>query len=251
MPINMRTFISFLFTVACGITLAGTDPVLQAAQADFKRTNLAYEKTPNLSMDTQYMVFGDQTSDELMEAKNGKYIKFENQVYTLVDDIETYTIKDKIISINQENRLISVGDHRASAADLMPMNVDSLLTLCEKIEVEQINATEKKYKLFFSPGDLPEFNRVDIHIDTKNYRFTRLVLFYAMEINLKSDFYAEEKRPRLEIVYKNFKTLSAEPLIFNEALYIVENQGKLKPAPKYYNYKVMDLRNQTRIKTSK
>ena len=75
-----------------------------------------------------------------------------------------------------------------------------------------------------------------------------MVLYYTMSINLKSDYYAEEKQPKLEIIYKNLKPLNIEPHIFNETLYIVDDQSKLKPAASYYNYRVVDLRNKTRIK---
>lgn len=229
---------------------AGTNPVLTEAKNDFKKTNEAYEKTPNISMDTYYSVYSEHDSQSLLEGKNGKYIRYNKNMFVRIDDIETYAINDKIISINHQEKMISVGDNKQIIIDPILTNVDSLLSLCRDIKMERINASEKKYQLYFNEADGGEFSRVDVHIDTKNYRYVRLVLFYTIEINLKSDFYADEKQPRMEVVYKNFKTLNTEPLAFNPALYITENKGKLSPSGKYANYKVSDLRNKTRIKKS-
>jgi hypothetical protein len=238
---------SLLFVIGLGAR-AGNNPVLLSAQTDFKKANAYYDQNRNLSMDTYYMVFSEHDSQSLLEGKNGKFMTYNGNGYTLIDDIEIYRLKDKIISINKEDKLISVGDNNIEPLSPLQTDVDSLLTLCSRIEVEQVNPNEKKYKLYFSDDDVPEFTRVDVHIDTRNYRYTRLVLYYAMAINLKADFYAEEKQPRLEIYYKNVRVLAADPMIFNQSLYITDSNGKLGPAAKYASYKVSDLRNQTRIK---
>jgi hypothetical protein len=244
-------FLKFIVIITFWFSANAGNPVLSMAKADFKKANDYYAKTPNLSMDTYYMVFSEHDSQSLLEGKSGKYIKYGNNLYTKIDDIETLNINDKIISINQENKLISVGDNRIVEVNPILTNVDSILTMCNDIKMVSINANEKKYEFYFNDSDGSEFSRIDIQIDTKNSRYTKVVLFYQMSINLKADFYAEEKQPRLEVQYKNFKILTAEPLLFDQSLYLVNDNGKLKPAPKYYNYKVSDLRNQTRIKKAK
>lgn len=240
-----------VFCFWAGAFFSVNGPVLTQARADFKKANQVYENQKNFSMEMQYMVFSEYETQSALEAKSGKYVKFNKNTYTKIDDIETYDFNNVLVSLNHGDKLISVGDNDAIQLDPWQTNVDSLLTLCKEIKTEMVNANERKYILLFSEADHPEFTRVDIHIDTKNYRYTRLVLFYNIALNLKSDFYAEEKQPRLEISYRNFKPLTADPLIFRESLYVAEVNGKLKPAPKYYNYRITDLRKSTRIKKTK
>lgn len=230
---------------------AGNNPALEAAKNDIKRVNARYESEPNLSIDTYYMVYADHTTPTVLEGKPGKYVKFGKNYFTRVDDLDTYVIGNKIIAINPEDRMISVGDNTESTFPASIFNVDSLLELCRDVKLEQINAHERKYILFLDREDGGEFSRVDLQINTKELRFTRIVLFYTIELNLKSDFYAEEKAPRLEVTYKNEKQLAVQPAIFDESQYIVNSSNGLKPATRYHNYKLVDLRNQTRIKRTK
>lgn len=230
---------------------AGINPVMQQAAADLKKVNETYSKTESFSMDTYYMVFSEHETASMLEAKNGKYIKYKNNNYTKIDDIEVVSINEMMISINKSDKLISVGDNPLKEVNPLTANLDSLLTICTSVKVEQVNANEKKYSLRFDDSDIKEYDRIDISINTVDYRYTRIVLFYNMAINLKTDFYAEEKQPRLEIMYKNYKVLTADPLIFQQSLYIHANGDKLTPASKYYNYRLSDLRNKTRIKKAK
>ena len=245
----MKAFNYFIFIIFIQLAVrAGNDPALVSAREDINRINAYYAKTPNFSFDTYYKVFTEHNEQSVLEAKNGKYVRYNKNIYVRIDDIETIAINDKLIGINKEDKRITVGDNRELDLHPLQTNVDSLLTLCSEIKVEVINDHEKKYKLFFTDSPVSEYGRVDIQIDTKNNRFVKIVLFYEMAINLKNDFYAEEKQPRLEISYNNFRILTVDPLIFNEGIYIVNDKSKLKPASKYYNYSVSDLRNQTRIK---
>ncbi|MDX2172813.1 MAG: hypothetical protein SFY56_06815 [Bacteroidota bacterium] len=248
---KQKKYFTICLIVLTSLVRAITNPILIQAQADFKKVNASYAKLESYSIDTYYTVYTEHNTQERLESKNGKYVKYKSNSYTMVDDIQTYTINDKIISINKGDKLISVGDNTPSDTDPLGTNSDSLLTMCSDIKVETINAHEKKYTLLFDNAENSEYNKVEISINTLENRYTKLVLFYNMEINLKSDFYADAKQPRLEIMYKNFKLLTADPQIFNDALYIVNDNEKLKPAPKYYNYRLVDLRNKTRIKKNK
>src|SRR5437868_14062881 len=100
-----------LFLVISTARASGDDAVLKSARIDFKKTNGAYSKLTGLSVDTYYQVYNDQASQSLVEAKNGKFIKYNDNTYTLIDDIEIYSIKEQIISINKDNKQITVGDH--------------------------------------------------------------------------------------------------------------------------------------------
>jgi hypothetical protein len=238
-----------LILIIINIIIAfSNDPVLIQARNDIKGVNENYNHTPNFSVNTRYRVYRDQETENLLESKNGKFVRYMGKSFTKIDNVETYVINDKIICINPDINLISVGDNKTLDFHPLQMNIDSLLTLCSEIRARKINENEIMYELSFGEDENAEYNRLDLSIDTKNKRFVQVVLYYATAMNLKSEFYGEESRPRLEITYNNFKVLKSDPLIFNEKNYVIKDGGKLKPAPKYYNYKVSDLRNETRIK---
>lgn len=225
---------------------AGNNPALESARMDFKKINQAYAQAPGVSIKTYYKVFTDHASGSMIEGKAGDYVKFRENIYTKIDGIETYLIGDKVISINRDIRQIMVGDNRPAARPLQP-DLDTLLTLCTNIRLEQPDAATKNYKLFF--GDGGEFSRVDVLMDTRENRYRKITLYYAQEMNLQQDFYAEQRAPRLEITYADPVFLQEEPALFNSEHYILQADGKLKPAPAYYNFRIADLRSQTRIKT--
>lgn len=239
----------FLLLLAARLS-AGNEPILAAAREDFKKTNAAYSKLTGLSMDTYYAVYSDYQAQNMIEGKNGRYIKFNNLIYTKIDNIETYMMNDKIITINPDNRLIMVGDNKPLQLSPLETDSDSLLAQCSNIELEETNENEKTYKLYFD-DTYSEFSRIEISINLRDLRYKKIVMYYNAPVNLKQDFYGDAQQPRLEITYNNCKELNSLPPLFNEALYIVNNQGKLKPAPKYYNFRVSDLRNQTRLSTQK
>jgi hypothetical protein len=241
-------FLSLLFV---RITYAGNNPTFDSAREDFKKTNDTYARTPNFSMDTYYMVYADHESQSTIEGKNGKYIKYGSSVYTKIDDIEIITLDNKLISINQDLKMITVGDNKPMEINPIQGNLDSLLDMCSDIKLTKLGEYERKYSLHFNDGGYSEFSRIDVTIDTKNHRYLKITLYYNISMNLKKDFYAEEKQPRLEVLYKNFRALEVDPGIFKEELYVQSVNEKLKPSSKYFNYRVSDLRNETRIKYPK
>ncbi|MBL7932301.1 MAG: hypothetical protein JNL60_10380 [Bacteroidia bacterium] len=247
----MKKNIIFLaFILTCFLDKAGNGPALRDAKIDFKRTNEAYAKLEGISMDTYYIVYDDHQSKSALEGKNGSFIKYRENTYTMIDGIEMLSIGKMLISVNPDIKLITIGDNKPLELSPLQTNLDTILALCDDIKVEQAGMNEKKYKLYFK-DELAEYSEMDVHIDTKNLRYVKIVLFYNTKMNLRKDFYAEEKTPRLEIIYKNFKLVNQQPEILNPDLYVLNIDGKLKPTGKYYNYKVSDQRKQSIVKTKK
>jgi len=237
-----------LSMICCASAKASVLSTFELAKKDFDETNKAYTIHIGISMDTYYKVYSNHTAQSLIEAKNGKYLRFKAKSYTLIDNIETIELNSKIISIDKGMRQITVGDNKGEKGLILGGNLDSLLNLCEDVVLGDESANFRTWKLILGNSPSSEFSRVDVTIDIKNHRYSKIVLFYAISINLKSDFYAEEEKPRIEIEYKNFKLLQDEPLLFHESNYVVEADGKLIPSPSLKNYKLKDLRNSTMIK---
>lgn len=243
------SFLKYLaLIVLCTALKAGNNPAYESIRADLKKVNAAYASMKGLSMDTYYKVFADHQSQSMIEGKKGRYVKFSDNLFTSIDGIDTYVLNDKVISVNKGSKRIVVGDNRHINLSPLQTDMDTLLRFCESIKVYQLGAHEKRYCLVFNEASGFEYSQVDVHLDPENARYLKVVLYYTQKMNLRADVYALEKAPRLEIEYGNLKQLEAPPALFDANLYVTAVNDRLKPASGYYNYKVLDLRNQTRIK---
>ena len=236
------------FLVASLFCISAENPYYDKARVDIKKVNARYESLPDISIETNYRVYRDQKNESLLESKTGKFIRYKGNTYTRIDNVEMYALNDKLISVDKESKTVTVGDNKLLDLHPLQTNVDSILNVCSVINFKQINENEIKYELVFAENQSAEFSRLDIYINTSLNAYSKFVLYYNLEINLTGDFYGVQDKPRLEITYRNQKILAADPLIFDERLYVSERSGKLYPASRFYNYKLSDLRNQTRIK---
>lgn len=243
----MKQLVIILFCLFSFCVSAAESPI-NMARADFKKTNETYKKLNSFSVETYYMVFEEHNAGNLIEAHNGLFMKNNTDYYTKIIGIETIKTNTKLINVVTEDKLIVVGDYNEVDFNMVQFNLDSIIEMCSDIKVQNLNTNERKYLLRFDELVGSEYNQIEVTIDIKNYRFTKIAFNYTTAMNLKGDFYGPEKQPRLEIIYKNFKPSLANPKIFKESNYIITENKKLKPTAKYSDYKVIDQRNETRFK---
>ncbi|HEY1038241.1 MAG TPA: hypothetical protein VGF30_02500 [Bacteroidia bacterium] len=227
---------------------AGINPALEKAKADFKKVNQLYAATSSFSLDIQYAVFDNHVGGNLVEEKSGKYYKNKELSYTKMLNIETIVSAGKTVVVNNDDHVLVITDNRKVELSPIQTNMDTLLKLCTEIKMKDVGTTLRHYSLFF--GSSSEFSQIDIDINLANYSIKKLVLFYNETLPLnQNDFYADEKRPRLEISYKAFNTTVAiDPSIFSESTYVTLVDNKYKGKGKYISYKVINQLQAARFK---
>lgn len=231
---------------------AGNTPI-EKAKADFKKMNSVYDLTPTFSLDIQYCVFDNHVNGNLVENKSGKYFKVNNQSYTKLLNIETIVNAKNTIVVNHEDKVIVITDTKKIELSPIQTNMDTLLKLCKSIRAVDLGVTERHYILEFDDDEYSEFSQIDIYINLTNYSIKKLVLFYNQTLPLdQNDYYAEEKKPRLEITYKTFKKIAnvtpAITELFNEPNYLIVFGDSYKCSNKYSNYKVINQISAYRFK---
>ena len=245
----MRSFIIILligFNLCC---LAG-NPLHEKAKADFKKVNRVYLATPAYSLDIQYSVFDNHVGGNMVEQKFGQYFKNKENSYTKLLNIETAVNPKTTVIANNEDRVLVITDTKKIELSPIQTNVDTLLKLCKDVKSKDIGATERFYTLDFGDNSGSEFSKIELYVNLSNYTIKKMVMYYdeAMQLN-QNDFYAEEKKPRLEIVYKSFKPMATiNEALFAENTYLTYSNNIYKGKGKYSNYKIINQMQSARFK---
>ncbi len=244
----MKYFIIIFFIGFSAGKMAGITPIEKAKQ-DFKKVNLLYSSTPGYSMDIQYSVFDNYTGGNLVEQKTGKYIKSNNMSYTKILEIETVVNPKTTVIVNNEDNAIVITDTKKIEFSPMQTNMDTLLKLCSSISVKDIGVTERQYTLNFANDDM-EFSKIEVSINLANFSIRKLMLYYNDEMPLTvDDYYAKEKKPRLEITYKTFSVISKpNELLFSESSYVSPVNNTYKGKGKYASYTIINQLQSARFK---
>lgn len=212
---------TFAFLFLSSVAGATNSPA-EKARLDFKKVNDLYAATASYSLDIQYTVFDSHAGGNLVEQKSGKYLKHGAQSYSKVLDVETIINPKRTLVVNHEDKFIVITDTRK--VELSPLQADAatLLQLCTSIDVEEQGTSGRHYTLNFSEEEEHEFSKIEIFINLSDYSLKKMILYYNQEMPLDAnDYYAKEKKPRLEIVYKSFtSTASHNPSLFEESSYL-------------------------------
>jgi hypothetical protein len=216
--------LSVAFLLLASIAGATNSPI-EKAQTDFKKVNDLYAATASYSLDIRYSVFDNHAGGNLVEQKSGKYLKHGALSYSKVLDVETIINPKRTLIVNHEDKFIVITDTKK--IELSPLQTDAgaLLKLCSSIEVEEQGTSVRHYTLNFSEEEGNEFSKIEVFINLSDYSLKKMILYYNQEMPLdENDYYAKEKKPRLEIVYTSFKPVtSLNPSFFEESAYLSEN----------------------------
>jgi len=223
---------------------------MEKAKVDFKKVNLLYATTPVYSLDIQYAVFDNHTGGNLVEQKFGQYVKNRLLSYTKILGIETVVNEKRTVIVNNEDRAIIITDTRKIELSPIQTNMDTLLKLCKSIKVKDLGVSERYYSFDFGDDESSEFSKIEVYINLSNYSIKKMVMFYNQSMPLtQNDFYAKEKKPRLEITYKAFtKLTSANEELFTESSYIMMADNTYRGKGKYSNYKIINQLQSARFK---
>lgn len=207
--------LSVVFLLLSSVAGAINTPA-EKARLDFKKVNDLYATTASYSLDIRYSVFDSHAGGNLVEQKSGKYLKHGVQSYSKVLDVETIINPKRTLIVNHEDKFMVITDTRK--VELSPLQADAavLLKLCSGIDVEEQGTSVRHYTLNFSEEEENEFSKIEVFINLSDYSLKKMVLYYNQEMPLDAnDYYAREKKPRLEIVYNSFTVVTS----FNSALF--------------------------------
>ncbi|MDI9342047.1 MAG: hypothetical protein QM534_15855 [Sediminibacterium sp.] len=245
-PLHYWLFI-FLLAGVCGTGTLSAQTALQQAAGDLRKVKAYYDTHPQMSMDTYYMAFDEHHTLAPKETSYGTYIRNGKWYYTRMLHVETFSSSDLVIVADHEEKQVVVADQTEEDNAFAMVPVDSLLQICSSVTtVKSQNPGEKGYSMNFEDG---EYSRIEFYIDAQYFRFTRIVLFYDMAINLSGDYYGVDKRPRLEVMYKNYKHALTQPDLLEKQRYVTQHKdGSIDLMGSYKGYALLDQRRQALLK---
>lgn len=238
-----------MLTASLGVR-AGETPV-EKARVDFQKVNQLYAATVSYSLDIQYTVYDAHSGGNLVEQKQGKYIRHHDQSYSKLLEVETIVNPKHTIVVNHEDQFMVIADTRKMEALPMQADMAKLLAQCSNVVVKDLGASERRYTLRFSDEEEEsEFSEIELVISLSNYSIRKLTLYYNQELPLtENDYQAKAKKPRLEIVYKSFTPLTTVNMnLFAESAYLSESNGIYKGKGKNAAYEVINQLQSVRFK---
>lgn len=221
-----------------GVIMLFTFAAMSVHAQDFKKALEAlrdgYEHAERLHIVMKIQVFADsaattpfynETSDIKKEGKNYRYHFGSNEM--LMN--ENYTV---VVDHNEKEIVCSKrdvkGETKFFGKDPLKMNMDSLMNLYGKPQfIEKVNAIEH-YRVFQKVGDV---RQMDIKINVVENTFSSIAYHYKEGYRVKIDFEVFNKQPEFK------------PSTFNESVYMVFVNGKLKPGVAFQYYDIVEVKN--------
>lgn len=213
----------------------------QTVSEVFEKTNKAYSDAENISMNIQYDLYSNYTSNAPYESSSGTYIKQGNSYYSNLLGITTIQNKKYKLSISNDEKIIIVGDPVKTGKAPSVVETDTLLKQCSSTEVRKTTEGSTVCVLHFEQVPFSEFDRIEIET-SKNGFVTKMVLYYREAISLdETNPQLKKEKPRLVITYSNINTNpTIKPDQFSEKPYISDNGKQITGTPAYSTYRILN-----------
>ena len=212
--ISSKSFVVGLWLMLFSCQLFSGNPIIEKAKTDFKKVNANYITTPTFSMAMNYAVFDNHVNGNLVESKTGIYVKDGLRLYTRLLEIETIVTEKNTIVVNHEDNFLVITDTKKIELSPIQTNIDTLLKICSEVKLIELGKNERIYKLIYSVDDeFSEFSQIDLQINIVDYTIKKITLYYNQSTQMDNiNFYAEEKKPRVEITYNPLKKINVQVL---------------------------------------
>jgi len=223
------------------LILASYFPVKsQDVASDFEKINEAYVKISEISMEMEYKAFSTFESSAPIEKTLGEIKRSGKRVYYKTGNIESLYDSVNNILVDHEEKMISISPALKFSGNILPDKklFDMALKMCEKITYKNINASLACYSMYAA---LPEYERIDIIFNKKNYIIEGMNLYFSSKQNLTDDENAKEEKPRLEITYTSIRLSPAfAENEFSEKRFLNKNNEQYTPVAALKNYTVIN-----------
>jgi hypothetical protein len=234
----------FLMAVLFSVTLSAQQTVsITTVSPDFVKVNQAYANAKNLRMNINYSLYADYSSMEKQQNEDGVFMRQNKNTYSEMFGIISLNNSKACITLDKTEKNMVVSDpHENKVKNPGEVDIDSLLTVCSSISVEEKENGIKLYKMRFDNSLYMQYASVDILINTKTWFFQKIVLYFREETSFAADGKTKVKSaPRLEITYSAVEINPAfEPGQFSETNFIITSGKKITCAPAFASYHLIN-----------
>lgn len=212
----------------------------QVAKDDFARINKVYAENSRISVKMTYEVFRNRTATTALNSEKGEMKKKEGVSYSRIGPIETITNKEYKLIVDHEDKNISVlgmqEGQKTEGKELYPVDLEKLITLCDKVEFKKISDQQASYTLTI-PGT--GYDEVKMIYNTSTFLIEKMILYSGEKQNLEDTEGGLKEAPRMEISYSEYKTdPDFKNTPFTYGSFLEKRNGKLVAKPVYQTYTV-------------
>ena len=209
--------------------------IAQDIETDLLKINKAYEND-YLSMSMKLTVLSaNKPIDEL--SSTGSFFKVQNNIRTILGNIETVQNSKYMIIADNENKILSIDKPKMLKK---PANIDmkTALEMCRSVEYFIPEESLKGYRFRFDKGKF-EYKMIEIIFGANDY-FIRKINFYSWSKEC-NECPAEESISKTVLEYSNISTVKKYDVAdFSENKFITNSNGKFKSATGYQGYRIIN-----------
>jgi hypothetical protein len=211
----------------------------QDAKSDIEKINKAYLKD-KYTLYLEYKAYENHSTDVPLQVENCIVRKNGEQLYYKLGSIESIQQSNYSIVTDHEEKIIALLPRKYDLKrdNILPIQLDSVLKQCKKIEFQKVSADVSAYTFEFLYS---QFAFVRVEFSPRTYQINKMLLFYEEPENLTEEEGAVHQPPRLEIVYKKFDsnpTFTADQ--FTYKTFLVKTGDDYKPKEVYKDYEVVN-----------
>jgi hypothetical protein len=235
--VNLKVLVVILFSFFQAGVFA------QGSREEVSRISKYYKDHKSFLMTVKYIMY--ETATSMIPADNYSaqlYQRSEDYIYD-IQGIRHIRTGNTFIEIDTSDKVIAIGNQNKES--ITPgFQIDSMFKYFTAKSLKTVPENGEGKMVLTPNGFLKEngqFSKVEMYYNSKYY-VTRLVFYYAMEVQVEEDN-PKTSKARLEILYGNPEKLPANSdAMFLKNTYYQEKGKALTASGIYKNYKVYDTR---------
>lgn len=202
--------------------------VLNRASAQFK-------KVETISYDTNYILYEDFTSQNVVEKFSGIILKKNNVYYFKLKDTEFVTIGNVGLKINHKQKAIVIEESK-NDIDSSPFDLEKFT---KGFDSKLIESDSKVYICEFTPPKISQvmITKAIVHIDKSDFSIVKQIVYTANQSGfVEEKVKTKTKIPRLEITYTKRPIQAKDNELTLSENYFTVKKGEIILNPKWNSY---------------
>lgn len=235
----MKTIMVIMLHLFAGVLWA------QDLKQDAIRLNEQYSCAQSISQISKYKYYDNIKKRNIPDKVfNGKFIKQGSNYFMQSDQNFQVKIENVAISVYKQDKTISVALAKDYNHNYLLKDINEALKYITNYSFSDSIPGVKYYKLYYN--EKMPFYRIDIAINTSTFLISNYIGYAIEEVDQvdgNGNTQTEIKHTKLEIeYYNNPQQASTLQNIFNIESYIIIEGNKIKPASKYADYEIINLK---------
>ena len=209
----------------------------QDIKADILKLNAAYRDHTGFRADVTYKLFPSYKATKAVNTVKGTIRKQGKRQYTKLGAMESIINENYAILLNHDDQVLSLqAASSPPTSQELPVELDSILSLCRNIHFEQRDAHSHAYTFEF--GDYV-YDQIVLVFDPQSWLIHKFVFYTSEAVELPQKKDPTKVRVEIEYLQPQFDPVFPEHA-FSEAQFLTRANGKFTPTAPFHTYQFVN-----------